>query len=618
MAGTKDCAPADAPGRKEGRHRRIGPGAVVLASALVLAAAFLDGPSSLEAAARDDTATLVGTLDARSQAGAYLAGTFAAAEDDQAAAADFLIQALQSDRDNLILQRRAFIAALGGGLIDEGVALAEDILDSNDSSGDVARLVLAVGDLAGGRYEEALTGLATVDRSGIARFSVPMLEAWALAGSGALEEALATLDPVAAHDGFAPLIDLHRALIRDVVGDGDTASAYEQALTHGDSPRLIAAAGNYYERQGAPDEARALYDRFLIANPDSLLFEPALARLDDGTVPRALLSSAKHGAAEVLFQIASVISRDNAVQTALIYTNLARHLRPDFPSAAMLLGDILSDRGHDDQALGVYRSISDEPAVGWGARLRTAQMLARLERDEEAVALLQAMSADRPERSAPLVQLGDVHRFRGDFAAAIDAYDAAYATEPAPLGEDWSFLYRRGMALERERVFNRAIDDLQRAIDLNEEHAHLLNYLGYLWIDLGENLEEGEALVRRALELRPNDGYIIDSLGWAYYRQGRFEEAVETLERAIRFRPLDPVINDHLGDAYWQVGRRNEARFQWSHALVGAEDADLIAGIEAKLTDGLGSDGGGQAATAGIAGPRDAAGTDDAPATGRP
>ena len=82
-------------------------------------------------------------------------------------------------------------------------------------------------------------------------------------------------------------------------------------------------------------------------------------------------------------------------------------------------------------------------------------------------------------------------------------------------------------------------------------------------------------MIRKAVELRPDDGYIVDSLGWAYYRLGRFDEAAAELEKAISLRPEDATINDHLGDAYWRVGRKIEARFQWQHALdAKSEDVD--------------------------------------------
>jgi Flp pilus assembly protein TadD len=93
---------------------------------------------------------------------------------------------------------------------------------------------------------------------------------------------------------------------------------------------------------------------------------------------------------------------------------------------------------------------------------------------------------------------------------------------------------------------------------------------------MGRKLEEGLEMVRKAVELRPEDGYIVDSLGWAYYRLGRFEEAVTELERAVSLQPGDPVIQDHLGDAYWKVGRTLEAQFQWRHARdFGAKGEEL-------------------------------------------
>jgi Flp pilus assembly protein TadD len=94
-------------------------------------------------------------------------------------------------------------------------------------------------------------------------------------------------------------------------------------------------------------------------------------------------------------------------------------------------------------------------------------------------------------------------------------------------------------------------------------------------------------MIRKAVELRPNDGYIVDSLGWVYYQLGNYEGAVVELERAVELRPEDPVINDHLGDAYWGAGRRREARYQWKTALALGPEPDLKAEIMTKLEQGL-------------------------------
>ena len=127
-------------------------------------------------------------------------------------------------------------------------------------------------------------------------------------------------------------------------------------------------------------------------------------------------------------------------------------------------------------------------------------------------------------------------------------------------------LDRRGIAYERTRQWDKAEPNFRKALELFPDQPQVLNYLGYSWVDMNMNLEEGLEMIRKAVDLRPQDGYIVDSLGWAYYRLGRYDEAVEELEKAVRLRPEDPTINDHLGDAYWRVGRKLEAQFQWNHA----------------------------------------------------
>lgn len=553
------------------------------ALALVAAAAWASEPTGTPSVddALDPTA-MVTTVS-----GAYLAGTYAASQDDQAAAAELLLAALARDPDNPRLMRRAFIASVASGMLDRGVDLAETV-SAADPEDQLAVMVLLVDDLRGQRYDDALAQLAVVERTGVARYAAPLLEAWIRAGQGDTAAALAALEPLDGVSGFEPVTNVHRAMILDLAGDAEGArAAFEAALAHGDSLRVITAAGAFYERQGKPEEARALYDRFMLANPQSLMLEDALKRLNRGGEAPYLVSNPAEGAAEAMFQMASVVSNESASNIALIYARLALLLRPDFDEVRLLLGDVLSQRHHQDEALAVYRSIDPGTPAGWAARLREAATLGQLERIDEAVALLTAMTQERPDRGEPLIQLGDLHRLEDRFDDAVAAYDQAAERAPAMTDGNWSFFYKRGIALERAHVVDRAVADLEHAISLNGDHAHLLNYLGYLWIDRGENLDEGEALIRRALDLLPNDGYIIDSLGWAQYRIGRYEEAVETLERAVQFRPLDPVINDHLGDAYWRAGRRTEAGFQWSHALIGAEDPELIATLQAKLVRGL-------------------------------
>ena len=150
----------------------------------------------------------------------------------------------------------------------------------------------------------------------------------------------------------------------------------------------------------------------------------------------------------------------------------------------------------------------------------------------------------------------------------------------------WPLLYSRGICLERIKQWPRAEADFKLALRLKPDQPDVLNYLGYTWVDAGVNLEAGRAMLERAVSLRPRDGAIVDSLGWALYRLGDYSGAVQHLERAVELKADDPTINDHLGDAYWQVGRVAEAVFQWRRAQAMNPEPEQIEPLKEKLRTG--------------------------------
>ena len=350
------------------------------------------------------------------------------------------------------------------------------------------------------------------------------------------------------------------------------------------------ALGSLYERLGRFDDAERLYADYQVRNPASLLSEQALDRLARDEVADPMIRTAQDGVAEALYQTALALTSEGAPQYALIYAQMSQYLRPDFAPGELLLGDIFVALDQDPIALTYYQGVPSDSLAWWQAQLKAAQVLHDLGQATEAVAALTDLAAAYQDRAEVMIAIGDVMREEQRYVEAVRAYDQAFERAPDAVGEDWTFYYRRGIALERARIWDRAERDLLQAVDLNPSHAHLLNYLGYSWIDRGENVEEAERMIREAVELLPDDGYIIDSLGWVYFRTGRLTEAVVWLERAVELLPDDAVINDHLGDAYWVVGRRAEARFQWSRALnaIGEDDDPALADqIEDKLRDGL-------------------------------
>ena len=170
---------------------------------------------------------------------------------------------------------------------------------------------------------------------------------------------------------------------------------------------------------------------------------------------------------------------------------------------------------------------------------------------------------------------------------AVDYYTRAIALIDRPEEKHWTFYYSRGTCYERVKKLSLAETDLQKALQLSPNQALTLNYLGYTWIDHNRNLQQGLGLIKKAVSLKPDDGYIVSSLGWAFYRLGNFKEAVKHLERAVELRPEDATLNDHLGDAYWRVKREREARFQWDQALSLKPEPDEVDKIRRKLERGL-------------------------------
>jgi tetratricopeptide (TPR) repeat protein len=200
---------------------------------------------------------------------------------------------------------------------------------------------------------------------------------------------------------------------------------------------------------------------------------------------------------------------------------------------------------------------------------------------------MRALSVLQPKEADVWTALGDLLRSADQYQAAATAYDKAIAGIAQGDRRLIGLYYARGVSLERSNHWDAAESDFRAALKLNPDRADVLNYLGYSWVDKGQNLEEAVTMLEKARALRPLDGMIADSVGWAYYRLGRYPEAARALEEAVQLAPGAADVNDHLGDAYWRVGRKIDARFQWQHALQLNPDVKQKPIIERKLQFGL-------------------------------
>jgi tetratricopeptide (TPR) repeat protein len=521
--------------------------------------------------------------------GTYLAGRHAEQLRDYPAAASWFDRAITIDPEAPELISRTFLMAVGAGNFDRARALSHEELKL-DPSDALAQLVLLIERLKANDPAGAARHAADLPTDGVHRFIGPLALAWTKMAAGDLPGAEAALQQLDKFNGFKPLKDFQLGLLYDFAGQTDKAEASYSAtlaVTNQLNWRLTDAIANFYERHGKAKEAKALYDKFIEQNAASEIAQSVLATRPQG-VPKPLIASASDGLAEALFDLASVLNQTETIDLALVYDRFALALEPNFPLAQLLLADVLSAQSEPEQSLAVLDQIPRNSPYSWSGRLRIAANLDTLERSDEAITQLKQMAAESPKTTSADVQLGDLLRNKKRFDEAAAAYDEAIRrAKEQSMPDRWTLFYDRGVSYERAGQWKLAEPDLSHALELKPEQPLILNYLGYSWIDKGENLDRGMKMVEKAVELRPEDGYIVDSLGWAHYRLGDYAGAVQYLERAVELVPADPTINDHLGDAYWQIGRFTEARYQWRRALQFGPDKTDVKPIEVKLENGL-------------------------------
>ncbi|MFN4087788.1 MAG: tetratricopeptide repeat protein [Alphaproteobacteria bacterium] len=524
----------------------------------------------------------------RTFSGAYLAGRHAERQFDLRSAADQLERALAYDPDNLELVQRVFLLRLSDGRFDDALPLAERLI-SEEQGLTLALLRVATEHVREGRPAEAHRLVETIPPLRYNAALRPLLMAWLTLPQEGPDAALAALESGTDQRGFQRLLTLHRGLINDVADRPDAAAtAYEELLSDGIEPslRVVQIIADFLERHGKAERGEELREAYRRAQPQSTVLMPS--RPAGADAPAPIVADAPGGVAEALFNVAGAYYDDRELAMALVHARLAEGVRPGYAMSTLLIGEILEIQKRHAEAHALYSAIVGSSPFAAALTVRVARSLDQLDRTDDAVGTLETFASEAETgRIDAYLALGHILRGRERFGEAVAAYDRAVAQVGTLEPHHWGLVYARGIALERSGQWDRAQADLEQALELSPDQPYVLNYLGYSWLDRGENLEEAERLVRRAAELRPDDGFIADSVGWAYYVTGRYEEAVTELERAVQLEPGDPTINEHLGDAYWKVGRRIEARFQWSHALRMDPDDKRISKIETKLRCGL-------------------------------
>ena len=533
----------------------------------------------------DDTATRSGgTLY-----GDFLVASYAGQSRDTRVAAARYRAALAADPTSAALLERAFVFSVAAGDMREAAALAPRVAAANPAS-DLAPLIQGVLALKDRNYRAARGHFTANQPAQGMDLTAALALAWAEAGAGDAAAARAILAE-ASDPALEAFLAYHRARLEEMlknVAGADAAYADADRLTGGRSLTIALGYAAWLRSTDRAADARGVLERFLAGDPVNPVATFALQKLEAGEPFRPRVTTAQQGAAEAFYGVASAVGDGEAEDAAIVYLRLALYLDPQNDAALAFLGGALERAGRKREAVEAYRATPRDSAFYLTAQVSAADLLNGLGDEAEAVAILSRLEREESRNGLAASALGDIHRAHERWSEAEAAYTRALRRAGPPYAAaDWPLFYARGVSLERQRRWDEAERDFRQALQLSPDQPLVLNYLAYSWVERGRNIEEALDMLHRAVAQRPDDGFVIDSLGWAYYRLGRYREAVDTLEQAIMFSPYEATINEHMGDAYWKVGRRREAGFLWGHALRLKPEADRVPVLEAKLTGGL-------------------------------
>ncbi len=501
--------------------------------------------------------------------------------------ARYFTKGLLSDPGNALLLENAMTSYIALGQVERAIPIAQTIIDFGYQS-QIANLMHSIAAVKAGDWDAVFAALEH-GRS-VGPLVDGLAQAWAHMGKGEMTKALARFDQVVDTQGMEIYGLTHKAYALAVAGDFEGAeevfsSSGEQGMRY--SRRSAVAHAQILSQLGRNDDALAVIDGVLGRQLD-----PGVAALRANlaagvAVAYDAVDSPTAGVADIYHVIAGALQGEATDVYTLLYARAATYLAPENTQAVLMTAGLLDDLGQYELANETYAGVARDDPAFHAAELGRAAALQAAGRRDAAIEVLDALARSHADLPVVHATRGDTLRQAKRFEDATDAYTRALDLYDSQDPALWFVHYTRGIAYHQLDDWPAAEADFRASLALQPQQPQVLNYLGYSLVERNEKLDEALAMIETAAAARPDNGAIIDSLGWVMFQLGHYEEAVGHLELAASLEPVDPIINDHLGDGYWAVGRKTEARFQWQRALSLAPDATNADRIRNKLERGL-------------------------------
>lgn len=515
----------------------------------------------------------------------FLKGSFARRGKNFALLAQSYENVLKTDPQNNDIKSALFTYFMLAGDIKKSAVYAEQALQVKPDNM-MAKVVKLTEAIKNANYDEALSITEKLSPTHDA-FLVPVAKAWIYTGQKDLESAINSLDSIQMKELKSVQL-LFKAMIYDYFGKPKQAAEfYNKLMQTADfkNVRVLMLLQEFENRTHLITDKDGLKKTYAVVEEESFISKEMMSQNRTGEKPLSM----QEGMSWALFDLSSLLVHSGELELSLCYAQMARYLNPKSSVIHLYVGEVLEFMELYDQANDLYAKVSSTQNIYLSSKMRTVLNLIKTKQYDDAEKIVLSLLKAYPNVPLFYMTLGDIYRENAKYEQALLNYDKALAFVSADDKQVAPVYFYKGICYDLMNDNVKALGFYEKALQLDAQNPTYLNYVGYSWLEENKNIPEALTLIQKAVSKSPNNGTILDSLGWAYFMMEDYEKALGILERAVSLEAGNAVINSHLGDVYWKLKRYREAKFQWSHAATLKQESSpkLLSELSDKLANGL-------------------------------
>ena len=526
--------------------------------------------------------------------GNYLAGRLAHIRQDYDNASYYYVKSIEKGLTNKDILGKTYIILASQGDIKQASKYA-NIARSQGDDNNFIDVINAVYEFKQGNYTLARNILEKINENTYQNLINPMFSAWSYVGENNYEKAIEAISVLKSEKEMQTVYHLHSGLIEEYFGNIKNAENHYITIIKDRSEdisfRALQIITNHLVRNNKKDVAEKLISKYYGTNSvKEMLFSLSKKIKESDSDEELLINTANKGAGEVFLEVALLFkSVPVGYDYAQMYMAISEYFNSNNDVLKIAMADIFEERSQYSNANKYYDTIKKDSEMYFPSQIKKSNNLIEEKKYDEAVKVLKSLLKDNPSNFQILFNLGEVLRINNQQENAIKYYNKAISSIFYENEKYWPVYYALAISYDKNKEWLKAEESLNKALTLSNRHPQVLNYLGYSWLKHNINVDKAASFILEAYEKEPNDGVIMDSLGWVYFKTGDYKNAIIYLEKASELNPRNAIISDHLGDAYWVGGRKNEAIFLWKQALTQKEDKDELnpKAIRKKIKNGL-------------------------------